>query len=107
MAQALKASMACLGLLIGLAVSPLAMPTEAEARISIDINIGTNLSRGRRISCGEGERLLRNRGFRNVSRRNCRGRYFVYRGNRLGSRWEIALESRNGRIADIRWLRRS
>lgn len=107
MARALRTSMACLSLLIGLAVSPLAIPTDAEARITIDINIGTNLSRGRRISCGEGERLLRDRGFRDVSRRDCRGRYFVYRATRRGSRWEIALESRNGRIADVRWLRRA
>jgi hypothetical protein len=105
MARALRTSMACLSLLIGLAVSPLAVPTEAEARVSIDINIGTNISLGRRISCSRGERLLRDRGFRNVSRRNCSGRYFIYRGTRRGSRWEIAVDSRNGRISDVRWLR--
>lgn len=107
MALSLKTSTACCILLIGLAVNPLAMPTAAEARVSIDINIGTNLNSGRRISCSQGERLLRNRGFRNVSRRDCRGRFFVYRGTRHGSRWEIAVDSRNGRISDIRWLRRT
>lgn len=107
MARALKTSIACLSLLIGLAVSPPGIPSEAKAQVSIDINIGTNLSRGRRISCAEGERLLRNRGFRDVSRRNCRGRHFVYRGTRRGSRWEIALQSRNGRISDVRRLRRT
>lgn len=106
MARALKTSMACLSLLIGLAVSPLAPPPAAEARVSIDINIGTNLNFGRRISCSQGQRLLRDRGFRDVSRWNCRGRYYVYRATRRGSRWEIAVDSRNGRIADVRWLRR-
>jgi hypothetical protein len=107
MARALRTSMACLSLLIGLAVSPLGIPPEAKARVSIDINIGTNLNFGRRISCSQGERLLRNRGFRDVSRRNCSGRYFIYRGTRRGSRWEIAVQSRNGRIADVHWLRRA
>lgn len=106
MARMLKTSMACLGLLIGLAVNPLAPPTAAEARVTIDINIGTNLNFGRRITCSQGQRLLRDRGFRDISRRNCSGRYFVYRATRRGSRWEIAVDSRNGRIADIRWLRR-
>ncbi len=106
MARVLKTSMACLGLLIGLAVNPLTLPTVAEARVNIDINIGTNLNFGRRITCSQGQRLLRVRGFRDISRRNCSGRYFEYRATRRGSRWEIAVDSRNGRIVDIRWLRR-
>ena len=39
-------------------------PSAPANAVTIDINIstGTNLSSGRRITCKEGERLLRNRG---------------------------------------------
>jgi hypothetical protein len=99
--------MASLSLLVGLAVTPVGMPPEANAQINVDIRIGLDLSRGRRISCAEGERLLRDRGFRDIRRRDCRGRYFVYRGTRRGGRFEIAIRSSNGRIADVRRLGRA
>ena len=107
MARALRTLMVCLTFLIGLAVSPLGIAPEAKAQVNIDINIGTDLSLGRRISCAEGARLLRDRGFRNIRRRDCRGRHFVYRATRRGSRWEVALQSRNGRIVDVRRLGRA
>src|SRR6476620_4365180 len=41
---------------------PVALPTPADA-VSINISIGTNLSGGRSISCAEGARRVRDRGF--------------------------------------------
>lgn len=83
------------------------VPAPASAQISIDINIGRGsmLGGGRSISCSEGERLIRARGFSNIRRVDCRGRYFVYRATRRGSRFEIALHSRTGRVVDFTRLR--
>jgi hypothetical protein len=80
---------------------PVALPAPAHA-LSIDISIGTNLSGGRSISCAEGARRVRNRGFRDVRSVDCRGRYFVYRGWRDGRQFEIAVRRSNGRVADVR-----
>jgi hypothetical protein len=94
-----------LGLVLGLLTAPATAPTSAEAA-TISISIGTNLSSGRSITCIDGERRLRARGFRNVRRVNCRGRFFVYRAWR-GSNWfEIAVRQSNGRIVDVRRIRR-
>jgi hypothetical protein len=81
-------------------------PAGAQVSVNIDIGIGANLSGGRRISCAEGERILRQRGFFNIRRVDCRGRYLVYRGTRRGWRHEISLSSFNGRVVDYRRLRR-
>ncbi|CAH2408290.1 exported hypothetical protein [Mesorhizobium escarrei] len=54
------------GLVLGL-VAPVAVPAPAQA-VTNEINIGTNLDNGRAITCREGGRLLRNRGFRDVRR---------------------------------------
>jgi hypothetical protein len=88
-----------------LLTAPLALYTPAQA-VSINISVGTNLNNGRSISCREGERRLRNRGFQDVRRIDCRGRFFVYRAWRGGQRFEIALNSRNGRVSDVRRLGR-
>jgi hypothetical protein len=96
---------ACLAVILGLLVMPVSIPTPAQA-VTVNINIGTSLNNGRGISCAQGERLLRNRGFRDVRRINCRGRYFIYRAWRGGSRFEIAVRSRDGRVVDVRRLRR-
>lgn len=87
-----------------LAVAPVAAPSVAEARINIDI--GISLNRGQGITCGQGERILRKRGFRDITRVDCRGRYFVYRGTRDRNRYEISVRARDGRVVDVRWLRR-
>lgn len=92
-----------LALIIGL-FAPVAMPTPAEA-VTVNITIGTSMNNGRRISCSDGERLIRNRGFRDVRRIDCRGRFFVYRARRGSQRYEIALNSQNGRVADFRRIR--
>ena len=97
--------LACLAVVLGLLIMPAGLPPPAEA-VTININIGTSLNNGRGITCAQGERLLRNRGFRDIRRINCRGRYFVYRGWRGGSRFEIAVRSSNGRVVDVRRIRR-
>jgi hypothetical protein len=96
---------AVLAVILGLFLVPAIMPAPVEA-VTVNINIGTNLSNGRGITCAQGERHLRNRGFRDVRRINCRGRYFVYRAWRGGNRFEIAVRSRDGRVVDVRRLRR-
>lgn len=96
-------------LVAGLLLAPAVLaPGSASAQVSIniDIGLGSNLSRGRRISCAEGERILRQRGFFNIRRVDCRGRNFVYRGTRRGWRTEVAISSFNGRVVDYRRLRR-
>ena len=98
-------ALACLVVLFGLLLVPAGLAPPAQA-VTININIGTSLNNGRGITCAQGERLLRNRGFRDIRRVNCRGRYFVYRGWRGGSRFEIAVRSSNGRVVDVRRIRR-
>jgi len=94
----------CFGLALSLA-EPVALPPPAQA-VTINIHIGSNLNHGRAISCRDGERILRNRGFRDVRRVNCSGRFFVYRAWRGGRRYEIAVNRHNGRVVDVRRLRR-
>jgi hypothetical protein len=91
--------------MLGLFGPPVIAPTPAEA-VTINIQVGSNLNQGRRITCSEGERLLRNRGFRDIRRVDCRGRFFVYRAWRGNNRFEIALRASNGEVVDYRWLRR-
>ncbi len=95
---------ACLGLALSLA-APMTVPTPAHA-VTINITIGSNLNHGRRITCREGERILRNRGFRDIRRVDCRGRFFVYRARRGASRFEIAVAAHNGRVVDLRRIGR-
>lgn len=96
--------LACLGLALCLA-APALMPTPAQA-VTINLHIGSSLNHGRAITCRDGERILRNRGFRDIRRVDCRGRFFVYRARRGGSRFEIAINRHNGRVADVRRIRR-
>jgi hypothetical protein len=81
-------------------VSPVAVPGEASAQIIV--GSGSSLNHGRGISCPQGARLLRTRGFRRVRQNNCRGRYFTYRGVRNGVSYEIGVRQRDGRIVDVR-----
>lgn len=98
-----KHALATLALAIGL-VMPLAIPTPAQA-VTVNITIGSNLNNGRAITCNQGRRLLQNRGFRDVRRVDCRGRLFVYHGRRGGSRFEVGLSSRTGRVVEMRRIR--
>ncbi len=96
---------ACLGVVLTLAVLPMALPTTAQA-VTINLSIGTSLNNGRAITCRGGERILRNRGFRDIRRVDCRGRFLVYRAWRGGNRFEIAVSAHNGRVVDVRRIRR-
>jgi hypothetical protein len=88
-------------------LTPLGNPTPANAvTVNISIGNGTSLNFGRGISCTDGVRLIRDRGFREVVPRDCRGRYFVYRASRGRHRYEISISSRNGRVADFRRMGR-
>ncbi|MBE1506748.1 hypothetical protein H4W29_003929 [Rhizobium viscosum] len=87
-------------LALAVLVSPVAVPREASA--TVIIGGGSSLNHGRGISCPQGARLLRTRGFRGVRQVDCRGRYFTYRGVRRGVRYEVAIRQRDGRIVDQR-----
>lgn len=86
-------------------IVPVSIPAPAHA-VSVSIHIGSNLNFGRAISCAQGQRLIQNRGFRNVRRIDCRGRTYIYHARRGNSRFEIALSARTGRVVDFRRLRR-
>jgi hypothetical protein len=90
---------------VALATAPVVMPTPSAA-LSITLNVGASLDGGRPISCFEGERRLRLRGFYNVRSLDCRGQIFVYRASRDGRRYEIAVSRHNGRVVDVRRIRR-
>ena len=70
----------------------------AEAQVSVEIRVGTNLNSGRRVSCFEGQRMLERRGFRSVRALDCRGRIFNYTGRRQGHWWWVDVRARDGRI---------
>lgn len=93
-----------LGLVLSL-VAPVALPAHAQG-VTVEINIGTNLNNGRSITCREGEGLLRNRGFWDIRRVDCRGRFFIYRARRATGLFEIGLRARDGRVVDLRRIRR-
>jgi hypothetical protein len=95
--------LATFALALSIMFTPTVLPPAAHA-VTIDIRIGTNISNGRGISCGQGERFLRLRGYRDIRRVDCTGRFFVYRAWRGGSRFEIAIRSRDGRVVDKRRL---
>lgn len=96
---------ASLAIVVGLLLTPAIIPVPADA-VTVNINVGSNLNNGRGITCAQGELLLRNRGFCDIRRIDCRGRYFVYRGWRGGNRFEIAVRQRDGRVVDMRRIRR-
>ncbi len=100
-----KFVVAVLGMALGLMAIP-ATPTPSQASVTINITIGSSVNHGRSISCAQGQRILRNRGFRDVRAVNCRGRNFVYRARRGNQRFEIVINSRNGRVTDVRRIRR-
>ncbi|WP_421695636.1 hypothetical protein [Aestuariivirga sp.] len=95
---------ASLAIAIGLLLTPAALPVPVDAA-TINISVGSSLNNGRGITCVQGERLLRNRGFRDIRRIDCRGRYFVYRAWRGGRRFEITVRSSNGRVVNMRRIR--
>jgi hypothetical protein len=53
------------------------------------------------ISCGEGRRIVRNNGFRDVRPISCGGRAFTYSAVRRGEPVEVRVSAREGRIVGI------
>jgi hypothetical protein len=84
----------------------IAIPPASAQPVDVTVTIGTSLNNGRSISCSQGERLLRLRGFRNIRRVDCRGRFYIYRASLGVRRFEVALNSRDGRVVDVRRIRR-
>ncbi len=98
----LRSSLASFVLALAVIGSPVTVPQEASAQIGIQIGAGNSLNHGRPVTCHQGARLLRTRGFRDVNMVNCRGRYFTYRASRQAERFEIAVRQRDGRIVEMR-----
>lgn len=73
----------------------------AAAQVNIQINVGSTLNSGRRISCWEGQRMLERRGFRSIRALDCRGRFFNYTGRRNSAWWWIDVQARDGRIVRL------
>jgi hypothetical protein len=93
--------LASIGVFFFLLATPIGAPTSAEARVSVNIHVGSNISNGRRITCSEGRWMLERRGFRDVRARDCRGRFFTYSGRRSGSWWWIDVRSSDGRVMNM------
>jgi hypothetical protein len=54
------------------------------------------------ISCGEGRRLVRSAGFRNVSAFDCDGRSYGYTAWRRGGMYRVQVDALRGRIVGAR-----
>ena len=50
------------------------------------------------ISCGQAKRIVRNKGFRNVSTRECEGRTYTFVAKRNGHRILVYVNSRTGAV---------
>ena len=70
--------LATVALALSIILAPAVLPTTADA-LTVEINVGSILNGGRGITCSQGERMLRLRGFRDVRRVDCRGRFFLSR----------------------------
>jgi hypothetical protein len=53
------------------------------------------------ISCGQGSRAVRSRGFRDVRTIDCGGRNYVYSALQRGEPVEVRVSSRDGRIMSV------
>jgi hypothetical protein len=90
----------CLATLIGAAAFTITpAPQQAVAQEVI-------LASTWRVSCSQGQRIMRNRGYWDVRVRSCGGRFHVYRAWRGNSRWEVWMRSSDGRIVDRRRIAR-
>src|SRR5581483_8161205 len=76
------------------------VPADARVNVNINIGTGTSLNFGRNITCAQGARLIRNRGFSNVTQRNCGGRTFTYDAWRRGRQYRVSVRARDGVIVD-------
>ena len=58
-----------------------------------------------RITCGEGRRVVRRAGYRNVQPLRCSGDNYRYRAFRRGLSWLVRVDSWSGRIISARRMR--
>ena len=98
----MKRLLSVLSVLAALAIAQPIAP--AQAKVQIDITIGGMLWGKGKITCNQGSRLLRDRGYYNVSPRDCWGRHYVYRAWRNNKFFQITVDARNSRVVDRRRL---
>ena len=96
----IRMMMAAAGLSLGLMMMPVAtVPAKAGVGVTIDLGLGKN-----RISCRRGARIVEDYGFWDVRARNCSGDHYRYVGRKRNGKFVITLNSRRGRIVDVRRL---
>ncbi len=83
-----------------LGVAPPPPPYE-RGPVIIERERGFGERDGYRISCGEGRRIVRQNGFRDVRPVDCGGRAFTYSAVRAGEPVEVRVSSRDGRIVSV------
>src|SRR5690348_14208771 len=71
----LRRSLATIALVFGIFSAPAMFPTTTAHAATVEISVGSILNGGRGISCGQGERMLRLRGYRDIRRVDCAGRF--------------------------------
>jgi hypothetical protein len=90
-----------------LLLAPVLAATAANAlSVTIDLRNGTSLNSGRSVTCAQGARIIRDRGFFDVVQGNCSGRYFAYRASRRGWRYHVSVRASDGRVVDYHRVRR-
>ena len=107
-----------IGLLAAVAITG-GMATFAEAKVNFKIYLGERYYDHRvgpdyqyyegrgwyrhnnqrfRISCGQAQRIVRNKGFRNVSTRECQGSTYTFSAKRNGNRFLVYVNARTGAV---------
>lgn len=71
--------------------------TAVQAKVKIDLNIGTG---GGGISCKRGAYILADEGYYRIVPLDCEGRYYEYRARRNGKSYILRMSSRSGDIVD-------
>lgn len=94
----IKMMMVAAGMSVGFLMTPLAMTTPAQAGVNIDINIGGK----NRISCWQGAQIVDDYGFNRVRTRECNGSTYTYFARRKGKNFIVYVDSRRGRVTDVR-----
>ena len=62
------------------------------------ITLASQSIRWLRLSCGQGRRIVKNRGFRQITALDCRGRAYTYKGRKRGRWYTVEIKSSNGRV---------
>lgn len=53
------------------------------------------------VSCGEAREMLRDRGYRRISSRDCGGRTYVFTAVKRGNLYRIEVRARNGAVISV------